>query len=60
VKKGSLVIDTYENCNDIGIYEKTAMNNKVVRAYWLQDKRSMTIGKNKIILIAPNCLGKWT
>lgn len=56
--EGSIILDMYEGCNDIGIGKR--YSDGVLWAYWIRVGLEFYTTKGKVITLAPPCLGKWS
>jgi hypothetical protein len=55
--KDSLVIDTYEDCNNIGIYLHGPQRH--LWGYWFEEGRELYSTKGEVIFLSHGCLGRW-
>jgi hypothetical protein len=56
MKKGTLILDTYNDCYDIGIVDHKGDHG--VNAHWFEYRRLMFVEDN-FALLSGSCLGKW-
>ncbi len=57
MKKGTLILDTYLECYDIGIVDKI-VKEEGIYAHWLEYNRVMFTNENFAVL-SGGCLGVW-
>lgn len=57
IKKGSVILDPFEGCNDIGIYDKKLDDEEW--AFWFKENSHMFTSMGGLTVLTPPLLGKW-